>query len=165
MEILFRLLTAIEVIVCIMLIAVVLVQRSKGGAGLSFGGVEAALGARVGNVLTRTTVILGIIFLVNTIFLAMIRPDGSNQKSSIEKSIEQIEAQKAVEASALTQVNQDASEAALDMINKEIEESSTPAPEAEVTPEVVPVATETPVEAAKEVVEEAKAEEVATEAK
>ena len=76
MEILIRLLMALEVIVCILLIGIVLIQRSKGqGVGLSFGsGAEAIFGAQAGNVVVRATVILGIVFLVNTALLAVLRP-------------------------------------------------------------------------------------------
>ncbi len=78
MDILFRILIAVEVIVCILLIGIVLIQRSKGqGVGLSFGGgAEAIFGAQMGNVLTRATVVLGVIFLLNTAVLAIIKPTG-----------------------------------------------------------------------------------------
>jgi preprotein translocase subunit SecG len=69
LQILFYLLMVVEVIISILLIGVILLQRSKGsGAGMAFGqGVgESLFGAQVGNVLTRTTVILAVIFLVNT---------------------------------------------------------------------------------------------------
>ncbi|MBQ7666694.1 MAG: preprotein translocase subunit SecG [Kiritimatiellae bacterium] len=74
-EIIIRLLMALEAVVCLMLIGIILLQRSKGqGVGLSFGGgaAEAVFGGQMGNVLTRTTVILAIVFLVNTTFLAVL---------------------------------------------------------------------------------------------
>ena len=65
----------VEALVSALLIAVILVQKSKGGMGGSaFGGGgmgEAIFGSRMGNVLTKATVILGIIFLVNTILLTI----------------------------------------------------------------------------------------------
>jgi len=76
MDILIRLLIALEAIVCLLLIGIVLIQRSKGqGVGLSFGGgAEAVFGAQMGNVLTRATVVLAVIFLVNTAILAILKP-------------------------------------------------------------------------------------------
>ena len=76
MDILIRLLMALEAVVCLMLIGVILIQRSKGrGMGISFGGgaAEAVFGAQMGNVLTRTTVILAAIFLINTTILAILK--------------------------------------------------------------------------------------------
>jgi preprotein translocase subunit SecG len=69
------LLTILEVLVCLLLIGVILLQRSKGsGAGVSFGGgaAEAVFGAQMGNVLTKSTVILAIVFLVNTLMLSLL---------------------------------------------------------------------------------------------
>ena len=79
MDIIIRLLMALEAVVCLMLIGIILLQRSKGqGMGLSFGGgaAEAVFGGQMGNVLTRTTVILAIVFLVNTTILAVLKPKG-----------------------------------------------------------------------------------------
>jgi len=67
------LLMFVEAVCCLMLIGVILVQRSKSqGLGMAMGGQmgEALFGARMGNVLTRVTVVLGIVFLVNTTLLA-----------------------------------------------------------------------------------------------
>ncbi len=66
-------LVLIEAVVCSMLIGVILIQRTKSqGLGMALGGQmgEALFGARMGNVLTRVTVILGVVFLVNTTLLA-----------------------------------------------------------------------------------------------
>lgn len=66
----------LEVLVCIMLIGVILLQRTKsqGAGGLAFGAGmgEQIFGTQAGNVLTRTTIILGVIFLVNTTALSVI---------------------------------------------------------------------------------------------
>jgi len=75
MHFLAILLTFIEVVVCLMLIGLVLIQRSKGeGISSAFGGGmgESIFGANVGNVVTRTTVVLGIVFLLNTICLTIL---------------------------------------------------------------------------------------------
>ncbi len=82
MSILVILLRIVEVLVCLMLIGVILLQRTKGsGAGVSFGGgmAESVFGAQMGNVLTKATVILGIVFLINTIFLSILAAKQSGQ--------------------------------------------------------------------------------------
>ena len=69
------LLMVVEVVVCLMLIGLVLIQRSKGdGLNAAIGGGvgEAMFGAQIGNVVTRATVILGIVFLLNTIVLSLV---------------------------------------------------------------------------------------------
>ena len=73
MNILIGCLYVIEVIVCLMLALVVMLQKPKeGGLGGAIGGgmLEASLGADAGNVLIRTTAILGAVFLLNTLVLA-----------------------------------------------------------------------------------------------
>lgn len=73
MSILTGFLQFILVIVCIMLVGVILLQRNKGaGAGVTFGGGEAVFGADMGNVLTRSTIVLGVLFLAITIALSII---------------------------------------------------------------------------------------------
>jgi len=75
MHILSVLLTMVEVIVCLLLIGLVLIQRSKGeGLSVAFGGGmgESIFGGNVGSVVTRATVVLGMIFLLNTIFLTLV---------------------------------------------------------------------------------------------
>lgn len=71
----------IEIISSILLIVIVLLQRSKSeGLGLAFGSQmgESLFGARAGNVLVKATVWLGIIFLVNTTVLAKIYSKGTS---------------------------------------------------------------------------------------
>ena len=73
MAIIITLLYVIEVIVCLLLALVVMLQKPKeGGLGGAIGGgmLEASLGADAGNVLIKTTAILGAVFLVNTLVLA-----------------------------------------------------------------------------------------------
>ena len=73
MSIFIGILYVIEVIVCLLLALVVMLQKPKeGGLGGAIGGgmLEASLGADAGNVLIKTTAILGAIFLVNTLVLA-----------------------------------------------------------------------------------------------
>ena len=73
MPILIGFLYVVEVLVCILLAMVVMLQKPKeGGLGGAFGGgaLEASLGADAGNVLIKATAILGAIFLLNTLVLA-----------------------------------------------------------------------------------------------
>ena len=73
MNILIGFLYVVEVLVCLMLALVVMLQKPKeGGLGGAFGGgaLEASLGADAGNVLIKATATLGAIFLLNTLVLA-----------------------------------------------------------------------------------------------
>ena len=77
-------LVSVEFLCSALLIVVILIQRTKNqGMGLAFGsGVgESLFGSQVGNVLTKTTVILGIVFLVNTTILAVMTADQRAAKS------------------------------------------------------------------------------------
>lgn len=69
------LLTIIEVVVSILLVTAILIQKSKTqGAGLAFGSGmgETLFGGQIGNVMTKITVVLAVIFLVNTTALTFI---------------------------------------------------------------------------------------------
>jgi len=71
----YAVLLTIEVIVCIAMIGVILLQRSEGGGiGLGSGGGVGGLmsGRGTANVLTRTTVILATIFIVTAVALALL---------------------------------------------------------------------------------------------
>ena len=65
----------VEIICCLLLLCAIMVQKSKStGGGLAIGTSigEAYWGANVGNVLTKITVILGIVFLANTTLLSFV---------------------------------------------------------------------------------------------
>ena len=73
MNIVIAVLYVVEVLVCLMLALVVMLQKPKeGGLGGAIGGgmLEASLGADAGNVLIKTTAVLGAVFLLNTLVLA-----------------------------------------------------------------------------------------------
>lgn len=73
-EIIRAILLAVEGLSCLLLIGIILIQKSKGGGlGGAFGGGmgETLFGSRAGNVLTKGTIILGIIFMANTVVLAV----------------------------------------------------------------------------------------------
>src|ERR1035437_7865355 len=80
----------IEIISSILLIVIILLQRSKSeGLGLAFGSQmgESLFGARAGNVLVKATVWMGIIFLVNTTVLAKIYSKGTSPSLISESSV------------------------------------------------------------------------------
>lgn len=73
MSILIGFLYVVEVLVCLLLALVVMLQKPKeGGLGGVIGGGmgESVFGADAGNVLIKTTIVLGTVFLVNTLVLS-----------------------------------------------------------------------------------------------
>jgi preprotein translocase subunit SecG len=68
-------LIVVEVVSSLLLVGLILLQRSKSeGLGLAFGAGagEALFGARAGNVLSKATVILGIVFMICTLALGIV---------------------------------------------------------------------------------------------
>jgi preprotein translocase subunit SecG len=75
MEALRYILIVVEVICSLCLIGLVLIQKSKSeGLGMAFGSGmgENLFGSRAGNVLTKMTVIFGVVFMVNTVVLTVV---------------------------------------------------------------------------------------------
>ncbi|HCC36566.1 MAG TPA: preprotein translocase subunit SecG [Treponema sp.] len=74
MGILSIVLLVIFVIVAVLLILLVLIQNEEGDSlgGLFAGGSGSAFGSRSGNVLTKTTTVLGAIFLIVSLGLALL---------------------------------------------------------------------------------------------
>ena len=72
MSILIGFLYVVEVVVCLLLALVVMLQKPKEGGlgGLAGGMGEAVFGANAGNVLIKVTAWLDAIFLINTLVLA-----------------------------------------------------------------------------------------------
>ena len=73
MNVLIGFLYVLEVVVCLLLGGIILLQKPKdGGLNAMLGGGmgEALFGAQVGNVLVKGTIILGTIFLLNTLVLS-----------------------------------------------------------------------------------------------
>ncbi len=85
-SILQGLLVVLQVLTSALLIGIIFLQKTKGGMGMSFGGGagEAIFGSRMGNVLTKSTVILGTIFLVNTTILAYLGKMQDGPKSVVD---------------------------------------------------------------------------------
>jgi preprotein translocase subunit SecG len=89
MAVIRTLLIILEAACSLALIGLILLQKSKdGGLGAAFGagGGDSLFGARAGNVLTKATVGIGIVFLVNTLILGMLFA-GSAGTSQIEKEL------------------------------------------------------------------------------
>ena len=74
MTILSTVLLVFFVIIALLLILMVLIQTEEGDSlgGIFAGGSGSAFGSRSGNVLTRTTTVLGALFLIISLGLAML---------------------------------------------------------------------------------------------
>jgi len=75
MTILMGILFSVEAICSVLLITIILMQKAKGGGlGVAFGAgmSENLFGSRTGNVLTKGTVIIAIVFMINTVVLAIL---------------------------------------------------------------------------------------------
>lgn len=83
------LLVVLFVIVSILLILIVLVQNEEGDSlgGIFAGGSSSAFGSRSGNVLTKTTYILGTVFLLTSFGLALVNRTPSD--SGVESAAKQ----------------------------------------------------------------------------
>ena len=110
MNTLYTILIVFEAFVCFLLIGIVLLQKSTGdGNGLSFGsGAESVFGAQTGNVLTRSTVVLAVLFLVNTLALCVIRPTATGGESRGAKIQKAQEAERAAAAANAAQTDEKA---------------------------------------------------------
>ncbi len=78
-------LTVVHVIACILLVITILMQNGKGG-GLaeSFSSAENILGAQTNVVMVRITTILGIVFLITCLSLAILT---AKQGTSLMRSV------------------------------------------------------------------------------
>ncbi|MDR2864753.1 MAG: preprotein translocase subunit SecG [Spirochaetaceae bacterium] len=86
MSVLNVFLLVIFIIVAILLILLVLIQNEEGDSvgGIFAGGSSSAFGSRAGNVLTKTSSILGALFFVLSISLALL-----NRTPNSDKGIEE----------------------------------------------------------------------------
>ena len=82
---------ALVVLAGLLLTGLILIQPSKGGGmGSAFGGGfgEEVFGGRTGNVLSRTTVVLGIILILNSLAIAYCMRGGLQSTSLAERTVE-----------------------------------------------------------------------------
>ena len=95
MNMILSFLTFLEVVAATLIIVVVLMQRSKSGGGLgalSGGATEEVFGSSAGNVLSRTTVILSLFFLVNTLIIVALQGNITKGKNvSVVDSVDNTE--------------------------------------------------------------------------
>ncbi len=80
---------AAVILVALLLIALVLVQQSKGGGfGGAFGGLgESIFGAQAGSHLTKMTVILGSVFFVLVLAIAVVIAHHKEENSNVDALI------------------------------------------------------------------------------
>lgn len=82
MSVLLTLLLIVEVLTAFLLVVVILAQKSKDqGLGMAFGGGigESLFGSRTGNVLTKMTITLMIIFMVDTLVIGILFAHGQGR--------------------------------------------------------------------------------------
>lgn len=92
MAIIRTLLIILEAACSLSLIGLILLQKSKNeGLGLAFGsgGGDSLFGARAGNVLTKATVVIGCVFLLNTLILGMLFAGSASESLMDKAKIEQ----------------------------------------------------------------------------
>lgn len=80
----------IQLLVAAGLVGVILMQRSEGGAlgiGGGGGGMMSSRGAA--NVLTRTTMLLGAVFIGNSILLAVVASVDADGRSVFDRTVDQ----------------------------------------------------------------------------
>ena len=81
----FEAFAVIQIVICILLVIIILLQEGKKGMGAIFGGSSSSVfGARgAGNILTKITSVLAILFMLNSVWMSYI--------SSSDKSVVRIE--------------------------------------------------------------------------
>ena len=117
--------TTLYVLICALLLVVVLMQQGKGGglqAAFGGSGSEAAFGARAGaSVLTRATTVLGALFMVGSMTLAIM---GQRGDSSIISGVEGPGFQPPTPATAAVEIEPEADGAAGDAENEPTPDTS-----------------------------------------
>jgi preprotein translocase subunit SecG len=87
---LYYLAVTLYVLACLMLLMVVLLQQGKGGdmaSAFGGGGSQTAFGARAGaSVLTRATSVLGVLFMLGALLLAIVGQRGPGSLLSGERT-------------------------------------------------------------------------------
>ncbi|RUM44464.1 MAG: preprotein translocase subunit SecG [Desulfurobacterium sp.] len=83
----FTALLIFHALIAILLIVVVLIQPGQGDSGAMLGGAgsTSAFGADTGAVLTKTTAVLGAIFVLNSLLLSIVGSKVAEPPSVVEK--------------------------------------------------------------------------------
>jgi preprotein translocase subunit SecG len=86
----YGIILTIHVIICFLLVLVILMQQKGGGMSAILGGGESVFGGRGANpFLTKTTVVLFILFIAISLNLVlMTRGKQGTEKSAIKKAVE-----------------------------------------------------------------------------
>lgn len=101
MSFVLGLLFFVEIAVALLMVAVVMLQPPKdqsGGMGSAFGGKfgEEVFGGRTGNVLSRTTIVLGILLILNSLAIAFCMRGGLRETSLADRQVQEAPAVPAV---------------------------------------------------------------------
>src|SRR5687767_7573337 len=87
---LYYVVATVYILACFLLLLVVLLQQGKGGdmaSAFGGGGSQTAFGARAGaSVLTRATTVLGVLFMIGALVLAIMGNRGTGSLLSGERS-------------------------------------------------------------------------------
>jgi preprotein translocase subunit SecG len=78
------LVTVIYVVICVLMITVVLLQKGAAGMGILGGSSNTLLGASSGDVLSRFTTWLAVLFIAGALFLSVL---SSGKKSLIDSDV------------------------------------------------------------------------------
>lgn len=138
----YAFLMVVHVFVCLVLIAVILLQAGKGGGLADFAGgnqAQSILGTQTNTFMTRATEVCAIIFVITSLSLGILSTQKG--KSLIEK---EIAAGKFKPVQTKAAAPAPAAEQAQDAVQKAVEQAKTEAPavQAEAAPVVEAVATE-----------------------
>jgi len=96
---LFYILLTVQILICVSLAGLVLIQRSEGGALGMGGGPSGFMSARgAGNLLTRLTAIFGVLFFANSIGLTIV----GNLTAKTTSAVDQVDTSKLPASNALT---------------------------------------------------------------
>jgi len=87
----FTVLLVFHAFISLLLIVVIVIQPGQGDSGAMLGGAgsTSAFGADTGAVLTKTTAILGAIFILNSLLLSVVGSKVAESPSVVEKVVSQ----------------------------------------------------------------------------
>ncbi|HSW59984.1 MAG TPA: preprotein translocase subunit SecG [bacterium] len=88
----FETFAVLQIIICFLLVVIILLQEGKKGMGAIFGGSSSSIfGARgAGNILTKVTSVLAILFMLNSVWMSYI----SSRDASVIDAIKTTEESK-----------------------------------------------------------------------
>ena len=118
----FEAFAVVQIVICILLVVIILLQEGKKGMGAIFGGSSSSVfGARgAGNILTKITSVLAILFMLNSVWMSYI--------SSSDKSVVKIE-QQAEKTAPAPQAAQPVEEKKPEAVEEKNEQNEAPAAE------------------------------------